>query len=183
MRPATSTTITAISAPPLHRYTWNEVYSNVIGTSIDPTCTIKGLETLQVMGHVNVVSGHVKTRLIAHDKEVFDIAFFKAGGGRDMFTCVGANVYMRMFDLTSSSTTPSSLKTPDPAAQAVLEQAGPKLPCGSCYGCSWGDFAGCECFLHPRRAPSTTNAIASTASPGRRTHQCTFALQVTTTRP
>jgi len=35
------------------------------------------------------VQGHVKTQLIAHDKEVYDIAFSRAGGGRDMFASVG----------------------------------------------------------------------------------------------
>lgn len=39
-------------------------------SSIDTTCTIWGLETGQVLGRVNLVSGHVKTQLIAHDKEV-----------------------------------------------------------------------------------------------------------------
>lgn len=47
------------------------------------------LQTGQVLGRVNVVSGHVKTQLIAHDKEVYDIAFSRAGGGRDMFASVG----------------------------------------------------------------------------------------------
>ena len=42
-----------------------------------------------MLGRVNVVSGHVKTQLIAHDKEVYDIAFSRAGGGRDMFASVG----------------------------------------------------------------------------------------------
>ncbi len=51
----------------------------------------RGLETGQVLGRVNMVSGHVKTQLIAHDKEVYDIAFSKAGGGRDMFASVGAD--------------------------------------------------------------------------------------------
>nr|CAD7409289.1 unnamed protein product [Timema poppensis] len=65
---------------------------NLIGTSsIDTTCTIWGLETGQVLGHVNLVTGHVKTQLIAHDKEVFDIAFSRASGGRDMFASVGAD--------------------------------------------------------------------------------------------
>ena len=65
---------------------------NLLGTSsIDTTCTIWGLETGQVLGRVNMVSGHVKTQLIAHDKEVYDIAFSKAGGGRDMFASVGAD--------------------------------------------------------------------------------------------
>lgn len=46
-------------------------------------------QTGQVIGRVNMVSGHVKTQLIAHDKEVYDIAFSRAGGGRDMFASVG----------------------------------------------------------------------------------------------
>lgn len=59
--------------------------SFVSGTSsIDTTCTIWGLETGQVLGRVNLVSGHVKTQLIAHDKEVmggfwvFTLHLFKA---------------------------------------------------------------------------------------------------------
>ena len=49
-----------------------------LGTSsIDTTCTIWGLETGQVIGRVNMVTGQVKTQLIAHDKEVYDIAFSK----------------------------------------------------------------------------------------------------------
>lgn len=31
----------------------------------------------------------MKTQLIAHDKEVYDIAFSRAGGGKDMFASVG----------------------------------------------------------------------------------------------
>ena len=46
-------------------------------------------QTGQVLGRVNLVTGHVKTQLIAHDKEVYDIAFSRAGGGRDMFASVG----------------------------------------------------------------------------------------------
>lgn len=78
-----------------------------------------------MLGRVNLVSGHVKTQLIAHDKEVraclrcklqpcvivcrknelnasvqvYDIAFSRAGGGRDMFASVGADGSVRMFDL------------------------------------------------------------------------------------
>ena len=53
----------------------------ILGTSsIDTTCTIWGLETGQVIGRVNMVTGQVKTQLIAHDKEVYDIAFSKGKG-------------------------------------------------------------------------------------------------------
>ncbi len=37
-----------------------------------------------------------KTQLIAHDKEVYDIAFAK---GKDVFATVGADGSVRMFDL------------------------------------------------------------------------------------
>ena len=85
---------------PLTSFDWNEIDPNLIGTSsIDTTCTIWGLETGQVLGRVNMVSGHVKTQLIAHDKEVYDIAFSRAGGGKDMFASVGADGSVRMFDL------------------------------------------------------------------------------------
>jgi len=85
---------------PLTSFDWNEVDPNLVGTSsIDTTCTVWGLETDQMLGRVTMVSGHVKTQLIAHDKEVYDIAFSKAGGGRDMFASVGADGSVRMFDL------------------------------------------------------------------------------------
>lgn len=37
--------------------------------------------------------------MIAHDKEVYDIAFSRGAGGRDMFASVGADGSVRMFDL------------------------------------------------------------------------------------
>eukprot|EP01044_Picomonas_judraskeda_P017973 COSAG03_NODE_3476_length_1990_cov_10.290851_1_plen_262_part_00 len=50
---------------PLTSFDWNETDTNLIGTSsIDTTCTIWDIETQQV-----------RTQLIAHDKEVYDIAF------------------------------------------------------------------------------------------------------------
>lgn len=58
-------------------------------TVFNPLMNMFSLQTGQVLGRVNVVSGHVKTQLIAHDKEVYDIAFSRAGGGRDMFASVG----------------------------------------------------------------------------------------------
>ena len=53
-------------------------------------------QTGQVIGKV---TGSVKTQLIAHDKEVHDIAFTRAGGGRDLFASVGSDGSVRMFDL------------------------------------------------------------------------------------
>jgi len=57
----------------------------MIGTSsIDTTCTIWDLE-----------HGVATTQLIAHDKEVFDIAF----SGKFVFASVGADGSVRLFDL------------------------------------------------------------------------------------
>ena len=78
----------------------------------------RGLETGQVLGRVNMVSGHVKTQLIAHDKEVYDIAFSKAGGGRDMFASVGADGKCR--DRPSRSDLDSSLSRLDSSLSLLL---------------------------------------------------------------
>jgi len=85
---------------PLTSFDWNEADPNMLGTSsIDTTCTIWSLETGQVTGRVDAVTGHVKTQLIAHDKEVYDLAFSRAGDGRNMFGSVGADGSLRKFDL------------------------------------------------------------------------------------
>ncbi|KAF5273897.1 hypothetical protein FQA39_LY01012 [Lamprigera yunnana] len=107
---------------PLTSFDWNEVDPNLIGTSsIDTTCTIWGLETGQVLGRMNLVAGHVKTQLIAHDKEVYDIAFSRAGGGRDMFASVGADGSVRMFDLRHLEH--STIIYEDPAHTPLLRLA------------------------------------------------------------
>eukprot|EP01135_Chromosphaera_perkinsii_P003162 Nk52_evm51s236 gene=Nk52_evmTU51s236 len=85
---------------PLTSFDWNETDPNIIGTSsIDTTCTIWSVETQQV-----------KTQLIAHDKEVFDIAFSK---GRNIFASVGADGSVRMFDLRSLEHSTIIYESPD----------------------------------------------------------------------
>jgi WD repeat-containing protein 68 len=69
--------------------------SHLLYTMLSLTCT-PPTQTGQVIGKV---SGSVKTQLIAHDKEVHDIAFTRAGGGRDLFASVGSDGSVRMFDL------------------------------------------------------------------------------------
>jgi len=74
---------------PLTSFDWNEADPNVVGTSsIDTTCTIW-----------DVQAQTARTQLIAHDREVFDLAF--APRGRDVFASVGADGSVRMFDLRS----------------------------------------------------------------------------------
>ena len=63
----------------------------------------------------------MKTQLIAHDKEVYDIAFSRAGGGRDMFASVGADGSVRMFDLRHLEH--STIIYEDPAHTPLLRLA------------------------------------------------------------
>eukprot|EP01038_Epipyxis_sp_PR26KG_P009529 gene9529-12836_t len=73
---------------PLTSFDWNETDPSILGScSIDTTCTIWDITTMQP-----------KTQLIAHDKEVYDIAF---ACGKDIFGTVGADGSLRMFDLRS----------------------------------------------------------------------------------
>ena len=71
-----------------------------VTSSIDTTCTVWNVETKQA-----------KTQLIAHDKEVYDVAF--ATGSTDIFASVGADGSVRMFDLRfmSFSTTFGYIRT------------------------------------------------------------------------
>jgi len=69
---------------PLTNFDWNEVDPYIIGTSsIDTTCTIWNIERKEAI-----------TQLIAHDKEVYDIAF----KGLNHFASVGADGSLRFFD-------------------------------------------------------------------------------------
>eukprot|EP00038_Savillea_parva_P008132 m.174951 g.174951 ORF g.174951 m.174951 type:complete len:353 (-) comp13902_c0_seq1:181-1239(-) len=85
---------------PLTSFDWNETDPTLIGTSsIDTTCTIWDLTVSKPVGTVNkwgAVSGEVKTQLIAHDQEVYDIAWAK---DVHTFSSVGADGSVRLFDL------------------------------------------------------------------------------------
>ncbi|MFS7956477.1 putative transcription factor WD40-like family [Helianthus anomalus] len=70
---------------PVTSFDWNEAEPRRIGTSsIDTTCTIWDIEREMV-----------DTQLIAHDKEVYDIAW----GGVGVFASVSADGSVRVFDL------------------------------------------------------------------------------------
>ena len=70
---------------PLTSIAWNEIDPNLVGTSsIDTTCTIWDLTAEQA-----------KTQLIAHDREVFDLAWAQGDNQKDCghrdTSFVGAN--------------------------------------------------------------------------------------------
>ncbi|KAJ1733322.1 hypothetical protein LPJ61_001623 [Coemansia biformis] len=74
-------------AAPITSFDWNQVDPRLIITSsIDTTCTVWDVETQQA-----------KTQLIAHDREVYDVAF--VAGSQDVFASAGADGSIRMFDL------------------------------------------------------------------------------------
>ncbi|KAI8379219.1 WD40-repeat-containing domain protein, partial [Radiomyces spectabilis] len=74
---------------PLTSFDWNMADPSLIVTaSIDTTCTVWNVETCQA-----------KTQLIAHDRDVYDVAF--KHGTADIFASVGADGSVRLFDLRS----------------------------------------------------------------------------------
>ena len=73
---------------PLTSFDWNSTDARFIGTaSIDTTCSVWDIEAQRSL-----------TQLIAHEKEVYDIAF---GDGSNMFASVGGDGSVRLFDLRS----------------------------------------------------------------------------------
>jgi WD repeat-containing protein 68 len=85
---------------PLTSFDWNETDPTILGTSsIDTTCTIWDVATQTAL-----------TQLIAHDREVFDLAFAR---GKDVFASVGADGSVRMFDLRSLEHSTIIYESPD----------------------------------------------------------------------
>ncbi|KAK9803873.1 hypothetical protein WJX72_001200 [[Myrmecia] bisecta] len=85
---------------PLTSFDWNETDPKRLGTSsIDTTCTIWDIE-----------KGVVDTQLIAHDKEVYDIAW----GGVGVFASVSADGSVRVFDLRDKEHSTIIYESPQP---------------------------------------------------------------------
>lgn len=85
---------------PLTSFDWNENDPKRVGTaSIDTTCTVWDIE-----------KGVVDTQLIAHDKEVYDIAW----GGVGVFASVSADGSVRVFDLRDKEHSTIIYESPQP---------------------------------------------------------------------
>ncbi|KAB1205222.1 Protein TRANSPARENT TESTA GLABRA 1 [Morella rubra] len=85
---------------PLTSFDWNEVEPRRIGTSsIDTTCTVWDID-----------KGVVETQLIAHDKEVYDIAW----GEARVFASVSADGSVRIFDLRDKEHSTIIYESPQP---------------------------------------------------------------------
>ncbi|RZC07381.1 protein TRANSPARENT TESTA GLABRA 1-like [Glycine soja] len=85
---------------PLTSFDWNDIDPNRIATSsIDTTCTIWDIERTLV-----------ETQLIAHDKEVYDIAW----GEARVFASVSADGSVRIFDLRDKEHSTIIYESPHP---------------------------------------------------------------------
>ncbi len=87
---------------PLTNFSWNEkVPSLIVTSSIDTTCTVWNIDTAAAI-----------TQLIAHDREVYDVAWLP--GSTDIFVSVGADGSLRAFDLRSLEHSTILYETPAP---------------------------------------------------------------------
>lgn len=85
---------------PLTSFDWNTAEPKRLATSsIDTTCTIWDIE-----------KGVVDTQLIAHDREVYDIAW----GGVGVFASVSADGSVRVFDLRDKEHSTIIYEAPQP---------------------------------------------------------------------
>ncbi|KAJ3773400.1 WD40 repeat-like protein [Lentinula raphanica] len=107
---------------PLTNFSWNEKAPSLIVTSsIDTTCTVWNIDTSAAV-----------TQLIAHDREVYDVAWLP--GSTDIFVSVGADGSLRAFDLRSleHSTilyeTPAPKNVPPPSASPSTSARPPTSP-------------------------------------------------------
>lgn len=96
---------------PITNFSWNEkAPSMIVTSSIDTTCTVWNIETATAV-----------TQLIAHDREVYDVAWLP--GSTDIFVSVGADGSLRAFDLRSLEHSTILYETPTPKPTSVAAQA------------------------------------------------------------
>ncbi|OBA22556.1 WD40 repeat-like protein [Metschnikowia bicuspidata var. bicuspidata NRRL YB-4993] len=84
--------------PPVTSFDWNAADPSIVITlSVDTTCTVWDLSRSHAAGSHD--TAHVKTQLIAHDLEVFDVKFLHMS--TNVFASVSNDGSMRAFDLRS----------------------------------------------------------------------------------
>ncbi|MDC6271706.1 hypothetical protein PP707_05350, partial [Acetobacter pasteurianus] len=87
------------TGPPVTSFDWNKTDTNILITSsVDTTCTVWDLNRSHPYDELTD-SAVIKTQLIAHDSEVFDVKFIHKS--TNVFASVGNDGSMRVFDLRS----------------------------------------------------------------------------------
>ncbi|CAG7853980.1 SubName: Full=Related to human and petunia an11 protein {ECO:0000313/EMBL:CCA67184.1} [Serendipita indica DSM 11827] len=100
---------------PLTSFAWNTIDpQRIVTASIDTTCTVWNINTQTAV-----------TQLIAHDREVYDVAWLP--GSTDIFTSVGADGSLRAFDLRSLEHSTILYETPvaKPTSSSRPANSGP----------------------------------------------------------
>lgn len=113
--------------PPVTSFDWNKTDPSIIITlSVDTTCTVWDLNRSSAVGKQKS-SAQVKTQLIAHDSEVFDVKFIHKS--TNVFASVSNDGSMRVFDLRSLE---HSTIIYEPA-QTIAADATPGASLGALY--------------------------------------------------
>ncbi|GAA5883906.1 hypothetical protein JCM16303_004691 [Sporobolomyces ruberrimus] len=121
---------------PLTSFSWSVLEpTHIVTSSIDTTCTVWDIST-----------GAPVTQLIAHDREVYDVAWSPAS--REVFASVGADGSVRMFDLRSLE------------HSTILYEAAPSVPSSSSKRNGSSSGSGSS----PPQAPPTTNSNSSSTT-------------------
>jgi len=98
---------------PLTSFDWNDIDPRMIVTSsVDTTCAIWDIETGQQVAESLIqspiynksLSCSLRSLIVAHDHEVYDVSFSRSGSGRDMFASAGGDGSIRLFDLRRLNT-------------------------------------------------------------------------------
>lgn len=143
---------TVNTLPPVTSFDWNPTDPSIIITSsVDTTCTLWDVNRAHGDSKSGLDVASVKTQLIAHDSEVFDVKFIH--NSTNVFASVGNDGSMRVFDLRSLE------------HSTIIYEPGPALLAGSgvsgVSGVSGAGGAGSRSPLArgPTPAPLSSNAL------------------------
>lgn len=96
---------------PLTSFDWNDADPNMIVTSsVDTTCAVWDLETSTLVSSTRspqsefLISGSLRTQLVAHDHQVYDVSFSRFSSSRSVFVSSSGDGSVRLFDLRRLST-------------------------------------------------------------------------------
>lgn len=95
---------------PLTSFDWNDIDPSIIVTaSVDTTCAVWDIERSKLLDTAttspdNGGTCELRSQIIAHNHEVYDVSFSRSGSGRDVFVTAGGDGSVRLFDLRRLST-------------------------------------------------------------------------------
>lgn len=136
--------------PPVSSFHWNAVDPNlIISSSIDTTCTVWDLQA----------TNYVKTQLIAHDSEVFDVKFLTQS--TQLFASCGGDGSVRVFDLRSLA---HSTIIYEPSSQPTAGSSGDSSAASGGSGSgSNSASSGSNALLRLEPSPFDPNVVATFA--------------------